>query len=288
MGEPALALGTVQFGLAYGVAGRGEPVPEPEVCEILARACSLGIERLDTAPGYGTIEERLDGLAGDHPFSIVTKVPPAPRDSGADAASDHVRASIERSRARLGDRLAGILFHDASDLQLDQASRLWEAARAAAGDGTGLGPSCYDAETLADIEVRFPVTMAQLPGNALDQGVARFAGQTRVEISLRSVFLQGLLLMPLEEASARVPAARPALERWHAFGAEAGLRPLDAALSVAKGLKGIAYCLIGVDTLTQLEQVVEAWESARPVAAPQLDTRDPDVIDPRRWAAGKK
>ena len=286
MPPPELALGTVQFGVAYGVAGRGAPVPEAEVRAILKRAWALGVRRLDTAPGYGTIEQRLARLAGDLPFSIVTKIPPAPaRDSPT--CAEHVRASVERSRARLGDRLQGLLFHDAGDLQGHWAKRFWQAAEEA-GRNAGLGPSCYDIETLAVIAERFPVAMAQVPGNALDQRINRRERFPDIEVSLRSIFLQGLLLMPASAAAARVPAATPALERWHTFCEQIGVDPLEAALGIAKGLRGVDYCLVGVDSLRQLEEVAEAWAAARPIRAPQLDTDDPDVIDPRRWPAEKR
>lgn len=287
MTEPQLALGTVQFGLAYGVAGRNTPVPESEVRAILERAWSLGITRLDTAPAYGTIEERLARLAGDLPFSIVTKIPPAAKNEQSKTAG-HVRKSIERSRERLGKRLAGLLFHEAGDLEGEEADRLWRVARDATDDGVGLGPSCYDDHSLARIAKRFPVTMAQLPGSAIDQRVGRHAEFARIEVSLRSVFLQGLLLMPADEAAARVPAAHSALERWRAFCEQRALEPLEAALGVAKGLAGVRYCLIGVDSLAQLEEVAEAWAAASPIAAPQLDSGDLDVIDPRRWPPIKK
>ena len=62
-----LALGTVQFGLAYGITGRGAVVPEQEVREILVAAADQGVSVLDTAVAYGDIEPRLAGLcAGFH------------------------------------------------------------------------------------------------------------------------------------------------------------------------------------------------------------------------------
>lgn len=276
-----LALGTVQFGLAYGVAGRAEPIPPQEAREILARAWALGIRRLDTAPGYGDVEERLAALAGDLPFSIVSKVPPLPKDADEAGARAHVRHSVRQSRARLGERLAGLLFHAPDDLEGPWAEAAWQEAGEAFGPT--LGPSCYDAGALAAIARRFPIRMAQLPGSALDQSVAILPSLPNVELTLRSVFLQGLLLMPPDEGAARVPAARAALARWHAFCAERGMMPLRAALAVAKGLPAATYCVVGVDTLAQLEEVAAQWAEAGPAAAPSLDADDAEVTDPRRW-----
>lgn len=280
MTSPGLALGTVQFGLAYGVAG-DDMVAEPEARAILRRAFDLGIRRLDTAPAYGGIEARLADLIGDLPFSIVSKISPAPPGSG-DAARGHIRRSVQLSRERLGARLAGVLFHDAATLLGEGGTDLWaEASDALAG--TAAGVSCYSVEELLSAAARFPVAMAQLPGNALDQAVRRHAVPDQIEITLRSAFLQGLLLLPLDDAASRVPAARRALEAWHRFCAEAALSPLAAALSIVKGFASVDYCVVGVQTVAQLEQIAAAWAEARPLAAAELDTPERDVTDPRRW-----
>ena len=68
-----LALGTVQFGLAYGVAGADRPLL-PEISrEILVEARKAGIRRLDTAPAYGDIEQRLNELIAKAAYSAQDK-----------------------------------------------------------------------------------------------------------------------------------------------------------------------------------------------------------------------
>ena len=126
--------------------------------------------------------------------------------------------------------------------------------------------------------------MLQCPGNALDQRLPNCPAADAVpEISLRSAFLQGLLLMPLAEAKVRVPAAAAALDNWATWCAERATSPLVSALSVVKGFDAVSYCLVGVDDLGQLESIVEAWHDATPTTAPELACDDPRVIDPRQW-----
>ena len=77
-GAIGLALGTVQWGLAYGIANRqGRPTPQ-EVGEILARARAAGVTTLDTARAYGDSEGVIGEFIGDAPdWRIVTKLDPA-------------------------------------------------------------------------------------------------------------------------------------------------------------------------------------------------------------------
>lgn len=284
MNQPALALGTVQFGVAYGIAGSGRAVAPDDARAILERAWALGIRRLDTAPAYGDIEERLADLTYGLPFEMVSKVAALPVDRPAEAAT-LASESIARSIDRLGDRLAGILFHRPDDLAGDGAAGIWAAAERAAGAAQlALGVSGYDAATMAGLARRFPLAMAQLPGNAFDQGLATEADALAdVELTLRSAFLQGLLLMPRDQAAARLPSAAASLARWHDWCADQKVAPIAGALAIAKGLPGVCYCAVGVETVAQLNEIADAWAEVPARRAPELASPDPAIVDPRRW-----
>lgn len=280
-----LALGTVQFGLAYGLAGRAAPVAEPEVRAILARASAIGIERLDTAAAYGDIEERLGRLVGDLPFRVVSKIPALPGGIDVAEARAFACAMVERSHIRLGALLTGVLFHDAAAVKGEAGRAIWEAAAEACDRfGIALGVSGYSPQDAAALLGDLPLAMTQLPGSAFDQRLApvveAFAG---VEVTLRSIFLQGLLLMPETEGARRLPVAAQALAEWHDWCRARGLAPLDGAIGVCKAMPGVRYCVVGVDDLAQFEQIAGAWGRAAAETAPELAQSALDIIDPRRW-----
>ena len=282
-----LALGTVQFGLRYGIARPDAAVPETEVRRILARAPSLGIRILDTAAAYGDIESRLAGLLQGANFRVVTKLPPKPAGLMASDLDAWVAASLQSSHERLGDYLHAVMLHRAEDLLEEHSERLWRrCADWAALHGCKLGVSCYDTNTLNQIAARFPIAIAQLPGNVFDQRIrTEPVISDRIEIHLRSSFLQGLLLMPEALAAERIPRAAVALARWHGWLRDRGLDPLTAALGIVKGLPGISQVVIGVEGVAQLEEIAEAWTSAPILSAEHLALTDLNVIDPRRWPA---
>jgi hypothetical protein len=287
-GATSLALGTVQFGLAYGVAGHGAPVPEAEVRAILECAAAGGIRVLDTAPAYGDIEGRLAGLIGGLPFQVVSKIQPLPAGCTADVAVRVVAETSAASIRRLSGRLTVLLFHRGEDLMGPHAERIWRAAEEAAGSAIRIGVSCYDPADVAELRRRFPIAVAQVPGNAFDQRLrvpGLQAALEGVEVHLRSVYLQGLLLLPTAAAVARVPAAAAPLVRWRAWCAGRDVDAVTAALACARDLPGVSACVIGVDRLDHLEQTLRAWAGALPCEAPLLACGDVDVIDPRRWPA---
>jgi len=284
-GGAELILGTVQFGLRYGIAGRDEAVPEDEVRSILAVAVAGGIRTLDTAPVYGDIEQRLDRLCDGLPLSVISKIAPVPLN--APSAIEAVRASVAQSRARLGARLSTVLFHAADDLLRPDAEALWRAATDEAGD-VRVGVSVYDPATLAVLRARHGVSVAQIPASPLDQRL-RMSGLAAplagIEVHARSVFLQGLLLMRPDEVRLRVPAAIEAHGRWLAWCASREVSPLVAALGITRGLPGVQACVVGVDRRSHLQEILDAATVAVPMDAPELHCDHLDVIDPRRWNA---
>jgi aryl-alcohol dehydrogenase-like predicted oxidoreductase len=284
-----LALGTAQFGLSYGIAGRGCSVPPDEVRVILQRAAALGVRTLDTAAAYGDIEPRLRALADGLPLNFVSKLPACPADLDSATAAAWAHEGLARSIERLSPALTGFMFHRADDLLERHADALWQACQPLAeAHAIKLGVSCYDPGTLARVRDRFPVAIAQLPGNALDQRLTHADPATLttpLDVHLRSVFLQGLLLMGQTAAPNRVPAAASALARWHAWCDTLGMTPLVAALGVVKGMQPVSHCVVGVDNLAQLEEIAAAWAAAPVLHAPELQCNDLSVIDPRLWPA---
>jgi aryl-alcohol dehydrogenase-like predicted oxidoreductase len=264
-------------------------VPSKEARRILEIAHLAGIRALDTAALYGDIEERLSSLCKGLEFSVISKIPSAPLNVEGASIVHWIRDSIARSHARLGDLLKTVLFHRAADLKDQRSLDIWGAALKSAEErNLRLGVSCYSPGELSELTREFSVPVAQLPGNALDQRIAQAmdAGTlVEVEVHMRSPFLQGLLLMSTADVAKRLPTAAAAVERWHAWCAEREWSPLQAALALAKGTPGVRYVVLGVDRAVQLEEIVRAWEAARPLRAPEVACTDESVIDPRRWAS---
>lgn len=283
-----LALGTVQFGMAYGIGGSGRAVSDKEARRILQAAWRAGVRTLDTAAAYGDSESKLARLCDGMAFEVVSKVPAIPASLGADGAVAFALEAASRSRARLGESLCALMCHRADDLLGDRGSFVRDALEKWADrEQVILGASCYEPTELQQLLAVGPIGIAQLPGSALDQRIQQAlpAALPTVEIHLRSVFLQGLLLMPYSLAQARMPAASEALQRWHGWVRTVGIDPLTAALAVVRSFKAVSTVVVGVETCEQFEAIAAAWHRVEAVSAPHLAVTDLSVIDPRRWTA---
>lgn len=137
-GESGLAispigLGTVKFGRDKGLKHRPFAIPtDREVSNLLALAADLGVNLLDTAPAYGSSEERLGKLIAGHRdrWVICTKAgeefDDATGESRFDFTNEHLRFSVERSLKRLGvEALDIVLIHsDGNDAEIVRAGAL--------------------------------------------------------------------------------------------------------------------------------------------------------------------
>lgn len=283
-----LALGTAQFGMDYGIANRGGRVPQDEIAAILTRARSGGIDTLDTAIAYGESESALGkcGLAG---WRIITKLGPVPEDhpdAGAWVA-EQIRGSLQR----LGvTSLYGVLLHSPGQLLESRGGEILSALETTKRDGLArkTGISIYDPSELDGLRDRFQPDIVQAPFNILDRrliesGWMRRMEQSGIEVHVRSIFLQGLLLMGADERPRSFQRWDGLWASWHGWLQETGLTPLEACVRHALSFPQISRVVAGVDSLRHLEEICNAAHGDAPDLPSSMHTDDIDLLNPSKW-----
>lgn len=299
----ALALGTVELGLEYGITLPGEAArpAEAEGVRLVHAALDAGITLIDTARAYGASEEVLGvALRGRrHEVVLATKVRTQRPDGGAPAGDElrHLmRASLEQSlRALQTDYVDLWQIHNVDEALLAQRDAVADAFARARADGLvrAVGGSTYGVEApLAALESGL-FDVLQVTYSVLDQRLEErvfpAAAAANVGLVVRSVLLKGVLtargdylpehLGPLRERS------RAFRELVAARGR--GLTPVQAAIAFALGNPRIGSTLVGVRSEEELREALDAV--GRPLdpalrdelAALRLD--DPDLLNPSTW-----
>ncbi len=283
-----LALGTVQFGLPYGVANRRGQVSLDEARAILKHAEAAGLDTLDTAVAYGNSEQRL-GEIGVPQWKVVSKLSAIPEGCSDVAAwvGASVAASLQHLQVR---RLSGLLLHRPEELLGAQGDLLYAALTRLKDDGLvqKIGVSIYDPEELNALCVKFRFDLVQAPFNLLDHRLidsgwlARLSKQG-TEVHVRSVFLQGLLLMRSADRPEKFNRWQSLWDRWQQWLATTKLTPLQACLRHALAQPEIDRVIVGVDSLNQLKEILSANEGVIPEVPAELRANDRDLINPSRW-----
>ncbi len=284
-----LALGSAQFGMDYGIANRAGRVSQHEVASILTRARSEGIDTLDTAIAYGESEAALgrSSLAG---WRIVTKLGPVPEDHPD--AGGWVAEQIRGSLQRLGvASLYGVLLHSPGQVLESWGGEILSALDAAKRDGLAgkTGISIYDPSELDSLGDRFQPDIVQAPFNILDRrliesGWLRRIEERGTEVHVRSIFLQGLLLMGADERPQAFQRWDGLWATWHRWLQETGLTPLEACVRHALSFPEISRVVVGVDGLRHLEEICKAAHGDAPDIPSSLRADDIDLLNPSRWS----
>jgi aryl-alcohol dehydrogenase-like predicted oxidoreductase len=269
-----LGLGTVQFGLSYGISNKKGKTSKEEVEKILSSAHKNGIELLDSASAYGDAEEVLGGNNLSN-FKVVSKfLPPS--------EGQKVINQLRKSLQNLGlNQIYGYLAH--RPMELLNHPEQWKELKRFKAEGTvkKIGFSLNEPEELEKLlEKGYEPDLIQVPYNFFDRrfesGIKNLKEQG-CEIHTRSAFLQGLFFMDPNELNEYFDEVKPLLKQIQE------LEPLSGALlKFVLEKPFIDKVISGVEDEAQLLQNIESVEKAP--SLPELKgTISDNILIPSRW-----
>lgn len=254
-----LALGTAQFGLDYGISNSQGQVNIENSQDILRGAIENGITTLDTSHNYGNSELVIGGsnLAGS--FDIITKVPNVPVDS--------ISQQLQRSLSRLGvSELYGYLLHDFEMFR--KSPDTWGEMLKIKQQGTckKIGFSLYEIEDLELLlEKQIPFDLIQIPYNVLDRRFEpyfKILHNQHIEIHIRSVFLQGLLFLTMDNLPKFFSPLSRKILRFQSFASALRLSVAELCLAFVHYNSYVDKIVIGVTTAEELGDNIKALQKS--------------------------
>ena len=287
-----IGLGTAQWGMEYGVSSSGLKTNSIEVSNILSFAQKIGIRLIDTASLYGDAESVL-GMQNIENFLLVTKTSQFAQSTILSTDIDKMLIDFDNSLSHLKvDKIYGLLIHHADDLLVPGGEFLINALMSLRDRGLvkKIGVSIYDPNIIEILSKRIDLDIIQLPLNIFDQraihnGSLDFLNKLGIEVHVRSAFLQGLLLMPLNNVHKYFSKWYKLLSAWHKRCDLDGTTPLQSALGFVVSQNAVDYCVIGLENLEQLKDI---YTLSKSTSINKFDysnffTEDYGLIDPRNW-----
>ena len=284
-----LSLGTVQFGMDYGIANSAGKVPCEEIGAMLEYARNNNIKMLDTAIAYGDSERRL-GISGVDDFNVVTKLPEVPE--GCDDIPGLFKKQILGSLSRLGvPKLYGVLLHKPEQLLEKNFSQIYDSLIDLKINGLvdKIGISIYSPTELLALEKNFSFDIVQAPFNLIDRrlessGWLYQLKNKGVEIHTRSAFLQGLLLMSQDKIPLKFSPWKSLLENWHLWLRNNDVTAVEACLRFPLSFPEIDKVVVGSDNLEQLKMLSNVSNMTRVMGEPVISCDDENLINPGKWS----
>lgn len=287
-----LGLGTVQFGLDYGISNKKGQTSQDQVKEILLLAELSNTTLLDTSCAYGNSESIIGNYSNHNKFDIVTKTPVFNRNIIKQIDANELTRSFNNSLSNLQiNQVYGLLTHGPEDLLKPGGSYLFNAMKTLKSEGkvNKIGSSVYNQKQIEDLVNIFDIDLIQLPFNILDQrflhdGTFDFLKQNNIEIHVRSAFLQGLLFIPLSQLPEFFQPIKPTLIRLKHKLSSLNLSPAQAALAFINQTPQIDRIICGVNTAEQLQELTKAINTTIDHEDfYQFAINELKFIDPSQW-----
>lgn len=278
-----IVLGSVQFGMHYGISNDLGSPDNNELKAILKTAEHWGIRSIDTAAAYGNAEERLGKSAGAK-FEFISKLKPGIK-------SGELSSAIDESLKKLQvESLSGLMFHSFDDYQQNKA--IWSDLESLRESGKlkAIGFSLYEPKQLhLAIKAGNVPDIIQVPFNLYDkrfESVIDLIEKYNIELHTRSVFLQGLMFLKADELSGHFKSIQNKHQRFHELREELGLSVIGACLGFALSKPWIDQVVVGVNSEPELIELIEEIDKLDFTKLEAFDFMREDeekIINPSLW-----
>jgi aryl-alcohol dehydrogenase-like predicted oxidoreductase len=282
-----LILGTAQLGLNYGISNKiGQPSID-QAREILDTAYNSGIRILDTASAYGDAE-KVVGELNQNRFEIISKLPDLSKieySENYNEVSVFLQKTLENTQQQ---QLCAYLLHSIDNLKIN-GEVLWKKMQDLKEQGLTkkIGYSLYSPKQLDLYFDQYKPDIVQIPMNVLDRefqktGWLKKLKDNGVEIHVRSVFLQGLLLMDYENQVLKFPTHKSIWDLLRNELNSCQVSAIDYYLGFAKAVEEIDEIVVGANSSYELREIMSSKSKLN--AAPiELASSDEQLIYPFNW-----
>ena len=286
-----LSLGTVQFGLDYGIANSTGQPDIHDVKEIIDYVLENGINCFDTASAYGNSEEVLGKVLNKEKTSyIISKL-------SSDGFIYDLEGNVEQSLQRLQCKtLYGLLLHDSKLLpDWNTGFDNTVAALLASNKVKRFGISIYTESDFNKALENTSITIIQIPFNIFDQRAIKHNWLQRAKeknklLFIRSVYLQGLLLMDKNSLPANLQDARWYLDILKHYCERLCTSTTALALSFVNSVAQDSLILFGCDNLLQAQQNINIFNGLNKLSDTIISNIHEDfksvsenIFNPTKW-----
>lgn len=286
-----LSLGTVQFGLDYGIANSEGKPTQNRVDEIVNYIYENGLNCFDTAQAYGNAEEVLGkSLADKSDIVIVSKLK-------SELFEENLDKNISKTLDNLQQKTVfGLLLHDSELLyrwSQKHSSLVQQLVKDKKIDYFGV--SIYSNEDFELAINNDNIQIIQIPFNLFDQRAVTQRWLERAKeanklIFIRSIFLQGLFFMNKDELKGNLAKVKPYLERLKELEQKLNLSTAELAMAYVESVAKESVLLFGCDSLAQAKENILNYEQLAILKQESLDeikelfsTIPKEITNPTLW-----
>ena len=282
MNNSKYILGTANLGQKYGINNKSEYNFQYSE-NIFKHALSIGIDRFDTSPDYGLAHKLIaKNKSMKNNIGITSKI-----SAKVKLTPKEVVQSFKNSLSELQtDHIDSILFHNPDSYMLFEFSEAVEALLDT-GKVNSVGVSVYNkTQILQSLEKSSLLTKFQVPENILDRRLIsdpemHLLHKQGITFEVRSIFLQGLLLIPPLVIKDKVARIYRQIFELNQFASDTSTSLVDLCLNYSEKIDWNDGTIISVASILQLDEILSS--KAIDLDFSTLPSLPEEYLDPRNW-----
>lgn len=287
-----LILGAAQFSGGYGFDKAQNTLTKTEIKKIFNYMKDNGINFLDTSLEYNNVNKKIRSYKTKK-IKFITKIK-----FNNDYLENKNKKQIKNiiinrlfsSKKEINIKhFHSLLIHNFETLELDNQKKLFDVLLELKKikELSKIGFSIYDFKKLKITLKRFIPDIIQCPYNIFDRrlndvDLKKIIRKKKISIHVRSIFLQGLLLLDPVNLPKKFLRWKSKFKKWHDWSKKKDIKKIDAIFSFLKDNKDIDKIIFGVQNLKQLKEVLSLRTKKTKIPG-YLASNDKNLISPNLW-----
>jgi aryl-alcohol dehydrogenase-like predicted oxidoreductase len=280
-------LGTANFSGTYGLA-QNKNIVEKQLQEIILFAQENGINHFDTATGYGNAQSILGRFIDK---SKKPKIDSKIGQKDCESVSS-ILATVKKTIDCLGvEKLSTLYLHDSKSLLKENQNIVKTGLNKLIDLGLvdHIGVSAYTLSEVILCKNTFSsLTRFQVPENICDRRLVNSKKLMDLSISgdqinVRSIFLQGLLVMDIHSIPIKLKKASKIIQEFEYYSKSIQSTRAELCTAYALNIPWASKILIGVESQLQLQEILKFDTLLIKDWSKNIQKLDESIVDPRNW-----
>ena len=281
-----ICIGTAQFGMDYGISNISGKTKNNELNKIFSILDKKNINFLDTSMNYGDSYKVLKKYNLKN-FNIISKIPQISKtDQVEKLICKEVLLSLKKLKI---DSFYGILLHNQDDMMSSNSDKIYKSLNKLKKDNKikKIGLSIYNFDDAIKILKKYKFDIIQCPYNVVDRRMEKpsfkkFIIKNKIEIHVRSIFMQGLLLM--KKRPLKFKKYKKNFQEWDKITYKNRINSVLHSLNFVMQNKMISKIIIGVENSNQLKDILNNYKKLKYDYSKKIISMDINLINPNNWS----
>jgi aryl-alcohol dehydrogenase-like predicted oxidoreductase len=277
-----IIIGTANFTQKYGADPK--KISHKEIKKILNLAKENGIYKIDTAEAYLKNKGVFKNV--EKKFKFLSKITPDPRWVSLEFCQTQLENHFKVFNK---NKVETLFFHNMKILFTKNGLKIFKNLELLKKKKyfQKIGLSIYDTNCLDFITTNYNFDVVQCPYNILDKRILTSGWFDKlkdqgIEIHIRSVFLQGLLVNKLVYKKKHFNKWKNLFFEWFQYLENNNISPIDYCLNNLMSYD-FDQIIIGINSYNNLNEIINFKEIKKNIKLIDFKLSDTKLIDPRKW-----